>query len=156
MPCSVVSAQRHRAGHVSLVSRGSQQRGFVEAGTVGLMTWGGGEEHVKSDTAVPSWESASRCPEEAPRKPRGSPKHEDPEIQKPIQTRHSQRLAAPSRSSEKPKPSAETHMLICTAERSAPAVLGFRHNCFHTEATLTSTSKCRLWPIHVQVPENKQ
>ncbi|KAK1892962.1 E3 ubiquitin-protein ligase TTC3 [Dissostichus eleginoides] len=76
----VVSAQRHRAGHVSLVSRGSQPRGFVEAGTVGLMTWGGGEEHVKSDTAVPSWESASRCPEEAPRKPRGSPKHEDPEI----------------------------------------------------------------------------
>ncbi|KAI4821432.1 hypothetical protein KUCAC02_029366 [Chaenocephalus aceratus] len=77
---------------------------------------------MKSDTAVPSWESASRCPEEARRKPGGSPKHEDPEIQMPIQTRHSQRLAAPSRSSEKPEPSAETHMLICTAERSAPAV----------------------------------
>lgn len=25
---------------------------------------GGGEEHVNSDTALPSWESASQCPEE--------------------------------------------------------------------------------------------
>ncbi|KAK5871225.1 hypothetical protein PBY51_004117 [Eleginops maclovinus] len=80
---------------------------------------GGCKEHVKSDTAIPSRESSVG----APRKQRRSPEHEDPEIQKPIQTRHSRRLAAPSRSSEKPEPSAETHMLICTAERNAPAVV---------------------------------
>lgn len=34
--------------------------------------------------------------------------------------------------------------------------LRFQGDCFHIEATLTSTSKCLLWPIHVQVPENKR
>ena len=34
--------------------------------------------------------------------------------------------------------------------------LGFQRDCFHIEATLTSTSRCRLRPIQVQVPENKQ
>lgn len=34
--------------------------------------------------------------------------------------------------------------------------LRFQRDCFHIEAALTSTSKCLLWPIHVQVPQNKQ
>ena len=33
--------------------------------------------------------------------------------------------------------------------------VGFQRDCFHIEAALTSTSKCLLWPIHVQVPQNK-
>lgn len=34
--------------------------------------------------------------------------------------------------------------------------LRFQQGCFHIEATLTSTFKCLLWPIHVQVPENER
>lgn len=65
--CSVVSAQRCRAGHVLLVRRGSQQRAFSlgRHGESDDMFEGGGEDHVSSDTAVPSWESASQRPEEA-------------------------------------------------------------------------------------------
>lgn len=113
----MVSAQRHGAGHVSLVSRGSQQRAFIEAGTAGLMTCmkAGASEHVNSDTAVPSWEWAS------PRKPgaRGTfGKFQEPRSCA-VCLAAELRLAA-SRSSEKPEPGAEPHMLICTAERSAP------------------------------------
>lgn len=38
MPCKVLSAQRQGARHVPLVSTGSQQSAFTEAGTASLMT----------------------------------------------------------------------------------------------------------------------
>lgn len=113
--CSVVSAQRHGAGHVSLVSRGSQQRAFIEAGTANLMTCM--KVGVRNMwTQILPYHLGSQ-PVSAPRKP----ELEDSEFQEPIQTRHREGLPAPSRSSEKPEPGAELHMLICTAERGAPA-----------------------------------
>lgn len=78
------------------------------------MSEGGGEEHVNSDAAIPSLGSDAQCP-------RGSPSVRTFEIQEPIQIHRREGLTAPSRSPEKPEPDAEPHMLMCTAERSAPA-----------------------------------
>lgn len=111
--CSEVSAQRHGAGHVSLVSRGSQQRAFSEAGAASLMTCM--KVGVRNMwTQILPYHLGSQPvqrPEDA--------EHE--EFQEPIQAHRCGGLTAPSRSSEKPEPGAELHMLIRTAERSAPA-----------------------------------
>lgn len=113
-PCSVVSAQRHGAGHVLLVSRGSQQRAFIEAGTASPMTcMKAGARNMW--TQIPPYHLGSQ-PAGAPRKPRAR-----------TRTLSLLRRAAAkvwlhrAGALRNLSPSAEPHMLICTAERSAPA-----------------------------------
>lgn len=76
---------------------------------------GGGEEHVNSDTTLPSCEWASQQPpeEDQARGLSDSGASSD--------TLPRKGLTAPRRSPEKHEPDAEAHMLVCAAERSAPA-----------------------------------
>lgn len=56
--------------------------------------------------------------------PRGSPSTRTLSFRSLFRRTAAKGLTAPSRSSGKPEPGAEPHMLICTAERSAPAGRG--------------------------------
>lgn len=111
MPCKVLSAQRQGARHVPLVSTGSQQSAFTEAGTASLMTCikvGMRNTWTQKPTCLLSSRDAS-APEEALTSRFGAARSD---------AALCEGLTALSRSSEKLEPGAKARMLIRTAERT--------------------------------------
>lgn len=111
MPCKVLSAQRQGVRHVPLVSTGSQQSAFTEAGTASLMTCikvGMRNMWTQKLTCLLSSRDAS-TPEEALTSRFGAARSDAAPCEG---------LTALSRSSEKLEPGAKARMLIRTAERT--------------------------------------